>query len=208
LSKLYLLKRKSLLIFATTFFLVVNTSYFWSALIPPPWIFLILLLLIGLYGVLIVTLVMQVAYASEEKFRNKQRYASIAVVAIVACLVGYRPAGMIDFEHFESKDLLVAEREGVANCLTTFKLKEDKTFRERSVCFGVTKKEGQYSIHNDTIVFSNIESSKDKDFYKFAVIKPSDSLSVGDIGDLVLYRNLQDSTPYRLWITKNELILK
>jgi len=144
----------------------------------------------------------------EEKFSNTARIITLVIVATVVGQAIYGPFGIINFRQFESKDLLIAEREGAANCMITFKLKEDKTFRERSVCFGVTKKEGQYSIHNDTVVFSNIESSRDKDFYKFAVIKPSDSLSVGNIGDLVLYRNLQDSTPYRLWITKNELILK
>ena len=144
----------------------------------------------------------------EEKFGNTARIITLVIVATVVGQAIYGPFDIINFRQFESKDLLIAEREGAVNCMITFKLKEDKTFRERSVCFGVTKKEGQYSIHNDTIVFSNIESSRDKDFYKFAVIKPSDSLSVGDIGDLVLYRNLQDSTPYRLWITKNELILK
>ncbi|HEY1202973.1 MAG TPA: hypothetical protein VGE79_18440 [Niastella sp.] len=196
------MKRKRLLISAIIFFLVVNTSHFWSGIIPFPWDLLLFLLLVILYGVLIVALVLQVAYASEEKARDKQRYVTIAVVALVIILVGYRPGGMIDFERFESKDLLIAQREGVANCMTTFKLKEDKTFRERSVCFGVKKKEGKYSIHNDTITFSAV----DKDFYKFAVIKPSDSLSGGNIGDLVLYRNVQDTTPLKLWITINELI--
>jgi len=195
------LKRRSLLIFTITFFLVVNTSYFWSGGIPPPWSLLILLLLIGLYGVLIVALVLQVAYASEEKFRNKQRYANIVVVALAVFLVGYSPTGMIDFERFESKDLLIARREGVAKCMTTVQLKKNKRFRERDVCFGVKKVEGRYSVHNDTITFSDI----DKDFYKFAVIKPSDSLSGGNIGDLILYRGLKDTTPLRLWIIKNEL---
>lgn len=195
------MKRRSLLIFTITFFLVVNTSYFWSGGIPPPWSLLILLLLIGLYGVLIVALVLQVAYASEEKFRNKQRYANIVVVALAVFLVGYSPTGMIDFERFESKDLLIARREGVAKCMTTVQLKKNKRFRERDVCFGVKKVEGRYSVHNDTITFSDI----DKDFYKFAVIKPSDSLSGGNIGDLILYRGLKDTTPLRLWIIKNEL---
>lgn len=155
---------------------------------------------------LIVALVLQLGYASEEKVGNNQRYVTIAVTALVILLVGYRPFGMINFERFESKDLLIAQREGVANCMTTFQLKENKRFRERSVCFGVTTKEGQYSIHNDTITFSDVRSSRERDFYKFAVIKPPDSLSGGGIADLVLYRSQQDTTPYKLWITKNELI--
>jgi hypothetical protein len=169
--------------------------------------FLVFLLLVAVYGWLIVTLVLQVGYASEEKFRNKQRRATIIVVAVVIFFVGYRPTGIIDFERFESKDLLIAQREGAANCMTTFKLKKNKRFHERIGCFGVTKTEGQYFIHNDTITFTGIESSRDKEFYKFAVIKPpSDSLSLGNIGDLVLYREMKDTTPLRLWIIKNELI--
>jgi hypothetical protein len=198
------LKRRTLLISAIIFFLVVNTSYFWSGVVPFPWGLLLFLLLIISYGSLIVALVLQVAYASEEKFRNRQRYVTIAVVALVVFLVGYRPAGIIDFERFESKDLLIARREGVANCMTTFQLKKNKRFRERNVCFGVKKTEGQYTFRNDTITFSDVE----KDFYKFAVIKPSDSLSGGNVGDLVLYRNLQDTMPLKLWIVQNELTLK
>jgi hypothetical protein len=202
------LKRKKLLISAIIFFLVVNTSYFWSAVFPFPWDLLVFLLLVILYGVLVVALVLQVTYASEEKFRNKQRYATIAIVALVIFFVGYRPTGIIDFERFESKDVLIAQREGDANCMTTVKLKKNKRFRERNVCFGVSKAEGQYSMHNDTITFYDIELSREKEFYKFAVIKLPDSLSESDIGDLILYRELKDTTPLRLWIIKNDLTHK
>jgi hypothetical protein len=195
---------KTLLIAAISFFLVVNTSYFWRGHFFL-WELLAFFLLIIIFGVLVAALVLQVAHASEEKFRNKGRNVTIAIVAVVICLVGYRPAGLVDFERFGSRDLLVAQREGAANCMTTFRLKENKTFREVTVCFGTTKAQGRYSISNDTITFSDIEYYSGKEFYKYAIITPVDSFSASEIGDLVLYRSRQDTIPLKLWIVKNEL---
>lgn len=172
-----------------------------------PLLILLMVLLLFITGCILAgAMVWQGYKVTEEKFSNIERNITVVVVAAVVGLAIYRPFGIINFKQFESKDLLIAEREGGGNCTITVKLKEDKTFRERDVCFGVIKTEGQYAIRNDTITFSDIESSNDKDFYKFAVIKPSDSLSGGHIGDLVLYRGPKDTTPFRLWITKNELI--
>lgn len=198
---------KTLLIAAIIFFLVVNTSYFWRGLFPL-WELLAFFLLVIIYFALIVAVVLQVANASEEKFRNKGRNVTIAIVAVVIFLVGYRPTGLINFQQFESKDILVAQREGGANCMTTFKLKKNKTFREETVCFGTMKAEGQYSIENDTITFSDVEYYKGKEFYQYAVITPVDSISESKIGNLVLYYSSQDTTPLKLWIVKKEFDLK
>jgi hypothetical protein len=193
------LKYRTLLIIAIVFFLVQHTLSFWEGLHP-------LLLLAGMMLLFITWFILAVLlgyFVIAKKPDSPTQIATLIIAAVVVGLAYYRPFGIINLRQFESKDLLIAEREGAANCTTTFRLKKDKTFRERNVCFGVTKQNGHYSIHNDTIIFSGI----DKDVYKFAVIKPPDSLSESKAGDFFLYRASEDTTPLRLWIIRNELTL-
>ncbi|HEX7846571.1 MAG TPA: hypothetical protein VF476_12290, partial [Chitinophagaceae bacterium] len=106
----------------------------------------------------------------------------------------------------EGKDILVAEREGSANCTTVLKLKDDFTFRERNVCFGITVVKGTFRVVQDTIYFDNVNSGRyGDDFYKFAVIRPTIFSNSKILSDLVRYRNVNDTAGHLLWITKNEL---
>jgi len=195
------LKNKILLITAIVFFLIINTWRLWN-LDNPVLLIPIMLLVFITWCILAGAMVWQGYKVTAEKFKNKERNITVILVAVVVGLAIYSPFGIIDFERFESKDLLIAEGQGRGNCMTFVKLKKDKTFRKGSECFGVAKEKGEYSIHNDTITFSDI----DKGFYKFALIERPDSLSEGKTGDLLLYSELKDTTPVRLWIIKNELI--
>jgi hypothetical protein len=97
--------------------------------------------------------------------------------------------GLVDFDKLEGDELLVAEREGSANCMTVLKLKDDLSFRERNVCFGVTETTGTFHIQNDTIFFSNVNLGRHEgEFYKFAVIKPSQYYKDGKHFDLARYK--------------------
>ena len=90
--------------------------------------------------------------------------------------------------------------------MTTFKLKKDNKFVERSVCFGVTETKGNYQLKGDTIFFSNVSLGRgDKDYYEFAIIKKSDSQNKKTLGDLIRYKNHSDTTGHELWIIKNDL---
>jgi hypothetical protein len=121
-------------------------------------------------------------------------------------LTFFRPFGLVTFDNFERDDILVAEREGAANCMTTLKLKDDFTFIERNICFGVTETKGKYHLQNDTIYFNNVELGRhENEFYMFAVVKPSKFNKVGKHFDLIRYKNLKDTIGHELWITKNEL---
>jgi len=101
--------------------------------------------------------------------------------------------------------LLIAQREGAANCMTTLKLKEDNTFIERNVCFGVTETKGKYRLSGDTIYFENVSLGRHvKKFYQFAVIVDKEQEGKYS-GDLVRYENYSDTTGIPLWISKNEL---
>ena len=90
--------------------------------------------------------------------------------------------------------------------MTTLKLKDDLTFKERNVCFGVTEIRGNFHLQNDTIYFDNVSVGRHEDgFYKFAVIEPSKFNKDGKHFDLIRYKSLTDSVGHELWITKNEL---
>lgn len=115
-------------------------------------------------------------------------------------------SGLIDFDQFEGNNVLVAQREGAANCMTTLKLKDDFTFKEQSICFSVTENNGNYHLQNDTIYFDNVSVGVHEDkFYEFAVIEPSKFDKSGKYFELIRYKNLTDTVGHSLWITKNEL---
>ena len=197
------MKNKGLIITTLIFFLIVNTNYFWEAklgvLAFPAFIFLALVFII-----LSFLLLRQLIIGVKEKFTNKSRVVAIGIMTIILILTFIKPNGLINFDKFNGTDLLIAQREGAANCMTTIKLKENMTFRERSVCFGVTEIKGTYELRNDTIFFKNIEYGRNEnEFYEFAVIKPSKINA--DKFDFVRFKNRNDTIGNELWIVKNEL---
>ena len=118
----------------------------------------------------------------------------------------YYPFGLINFKNFDENDIFIAVREGTANCSTTFRLKENNKFTELNVCFGTTEIKGAYSLKGDTIYFTNVDLGRnEKEYYKFAVVKHSDSPNKKIIGYLERYKDFSDTVPHELWITKNEL---
>ncbi|MBP6023036.1 hypothetical protein [Ferruginibacter sp.] len=199
------MKNKGLIISTIIFFLLVNTTYYWESKLGlvafPAFLFLVIV-----FFVLLILLLRQIILAIKEKFSERQRLLIIAILTTVLALAFFKPAGLIDFEKFEGKDILVARREGAANCMTTFKLKENSKFTEKSVCFGMTEIKGDYKLKKDTIFFENVELARGEDeFYKFAVIRPSKFNKDNNHFDLVRYKDLNDTTGHELWITKNDL---
>lgn len=198
------MKHKALLITSAIFFLLVNTSYYWETSLGALAIPVLLVLMIT-FTVLAGLLIRQLYLAIKERFQNKERLLPILFVLIVLVLTIYKPQGLINFEAFEGKDLLVAERSGAANCTIKIKLKEDHTFVERAVCFEVFETKGDYTIKGDTIFFSNVHGRNEKDYFKFAVInksKPSDKIN---LSYLSCYKNNKDTMPHEIWITKNNI---
>lgn len=116
------------------------------------------------------------------------------------------PGGLINFSRLERDSVFIAQREGAANCMTTLKLRDDKTFIERNVCLGVTETTGTYNIKGDTIFFEKVSLGRYKnEYYRFAVIKNRETKSEKYLGDLVRYKDISDTTGIVLWIIKNEL---
>lgn len=164
------------------------------------------LLLIGFYLGLFVGLLRQLFLAIKEKFKDRERLVSIAILTTILVLTYFKPLGLIDFEKLQGNDILVAQQEGAANCMTIFKLKENKKFREKNICFGTFETTGDYKIQNDTIFFENVKLGRYEDgFYKFAVIRPSKIATGNNHFDLVRYEDYNDTTGNKLKIIKNDL---
>lgn len=199
------MKNKGLTITTIIFFLTVNTTYYWEGKLGP-FVFPAFLILGVIYLAYGVTLIRQVYLLIKEKFTNNTRLINIGLLTLVLTLIFLKPFGLVDFDKLEGDNVLVAQREGVANCMTTLKLKDDFTFSERSVCFGITEIKGNYHLQNDTIYFDNVSLLRhENEFYKFAVIEQSKFKKDGKHFNLTRYKSLTDTIRYELWITKNEL---
>lgn len=199
------MKNIGLYITTIIFFLLVNTTYYWEGKLG---LFAIpaFALLVAAYFGLAIALLRQIYFSVKEKFKQRHRFILIGLLTTVLLLTYFKPLGLVDFDKFEGTDILVAEREGAANCLTTLKLKDDYTFRERIGCFGVSEIKGTFRVANDTIYFDNIKLGRqEENFYKFAVIKPTKFDNSKIFGDLIRYKDLTDTVGHVLWITKNDL---
>ena len=162
-------------------------------------------ILIIAFGILGISFLWQLYMAIQERFSNKSRIISIVGVSIVLILSFFYPGGMINFVKFEAKDLLIAQREGAANCNTTLKLKANNKFIEQSICFGATEISGEYSIKGDSIFFSNIHLGRgETEYYQFAIITKIESQNKKILGALKRFKNYSDTLPHELFITKNE----
>ena len=198
------MRNKGLIITTIVFFLLVITTYYWDRKLGFFALLAFLILVVVFIG-LGIELLRQLHLAFKEKFKDKQRLLTIGLLTIVLCFTFLKQFGLINFDIFEGKDILIAQSEGAANCTTTFKLKENNRFIERSICFGVTEIKGTYKLKNDTIFFENVVGRSGNEYYKFALIRHSDSNLDSEHLELVRYEALNDTIGNGLWITENDL---
>ena len=202
------MKNKTLLL-TLLFFLIVNTSYYWSAKLGFG-AMLAFLILCCAFLALTIELISKLYKASQENFKNTQRDITIVVILVVLATTLFKPFGLINYESFESKNILVAQREGVAGCMTTIKLKENNQYKLKEVCFGNTEFTGKYSIKNDTIYFENLKLGGGYN-YKFALFKPTmlradEKHSSNDkYYFLIAYKNKKDTTGYPFKVVENKM---
>ena len=195
------MKQKALIIATAVFFLIVNTTYFWEGklgLYAMPMSFL----LVGYYVVLAGIFFQQSFYLVKERFRNRRRLIITSCLLMVLALIFFHPAGIIDFERFSGKDVLIARQKGAANCTITLRLKENSKFVERDICFGVLEIRGNYELKGDTIVFKDVDKGREEEYYTYALIR---SAGTQMPGNLILYKGRTDTSGYPLFIEKNEL---
>lgn len=198
------MKYKGFIIATTIFFLIINTSYFWEGKLGG-WAFPVFTVLFIFYVILAAMLLRQLIVSFKEKFTDRQRVTVSVSLLLILLLVCFKPSGIIDFDKLAGKDVLIAEREGAANCKTLLKLKDNYTFIEKSVCFSVTEVKGSYEIRGDTVFFKNVSLDRYTDsFYQYAIVRPT-GYEVKAIGSLMLYRDKADKKGQELWIVRNDL---
>jgi len=163
-------KYKKQIIATLIFFFLINTAYYWEGMLG---IFAMItfLLLAVCFLVLAVLLLRNFYLAIREKVKDKYRLFLIGLMTAVLALVFFFPHGMVNFEKFESDSVLIAEREGVANCMTTLKLRENNTYKRREVCFGVSETTGTYEIKGDTIFLESNSFGRGNGYYELALIE-------------------------------------
>ena len=165
------MKNKGLIATTLIFFILVNTSYYWEVKLDF-FAFPVFLLLFLIFIGLSIALIRLIYFSFKDKFKDKKRILAIILISTILVVTFLKPFGVIDFEKFEAKNILIAEREGVAGCMMTLKLKENNRFTAKDICFGISETKGKYTFRNDTIYFEDIELSRgDKEFYKFRKIK-------------------------------------
>lgn len=194
---------KYLIISTVILFLLINTQYYWNGLTFGFDLILMLFYFIA-FLVLAICLLRQLFLMVEERFKNRPRVYTILIMGGLLALIFAKPLGVIDFEKFEGKDLFVATREGVANCTTTLKLKENNKFSLMSICFGKDKMRGTYSINKDTIKLKFLSLSGIANRYEFGIYKSDTSKKY--MGEILLYTSKKDTMPYPLIVLKNELL--
>ncbi|WP_299531208.1 hypothetical protein [Ulvibacterium sp.] len=198
------MKRKKLLLATIIFFLLINTTYFWIGETGILAMFIFILLFVS-FLILAVVLIGQVYFLIKEEFKDGNRIWTVGILFFVLGSAAFFPTGIMDFEKLESESLLVAEREGTANCTTTLKLKKNKKFIEENICFGISETKGTYRIVNDTIYFENVSlGPHESEFYEFATITKEKDFG-NYSGEILRFRNSSDTTGVALWILKNEL---
>lgn len=200
------MKSRKLLIAPIAFFLLVNTSYYWEGKLGL-FSMLTLLLLFFSFFILAILLIWQIGLAFSEKFKDKNRLLLIGVLAVVLTLTLYKPNGLIDFDSIDGENLLIAQYEGVANCTVTIKLKDNFKFKERSVCFGVSERDGVYYLRNDTIFFKVSDGLRTSEGgYKHAILKKSEYYNDNQPFEMIVYRDSKDTLGMRFTVYKNNLI--
>lgn len=159
----------SILLVILFYTLLWNTSYFWENL-PGLVDVAIFLLLILLSFILLVIGIVQLFKSFGETSKRKFRLINSSLIATVLTLSILKPTGLINMEALEGEDLLIAVKEGVANCRTIIKLKPNQRFKKTNYCFGVEHYWGNHTMNQDTLTFHYDNNKKE-----YAIVELNDA---------------------------------
>ena len=145
------------LIFSILLFLAVTTQFLWAKKV---WVFILYAL--GAYSLLFICVVALFVCFVRKVYRlikgtdrTKQNGIECLVMAATLCLIVAYPLGIVRGpQEEEVPTKFKAFHEGGGGCGSTLYFREDGSFVDRSVCFGIEEKKGSYRISNDTIYFS------------------------------------------------------
>lgn len=188
---------------AIAVFLLINTSYFWEKWIGF-WVMPLTLLLMALFVALLINLFILFIRLIRIRFSDPNKNKEFFILCSIQAFTLLFPFGLIDFRKFEGKDIISAQREGVANCMLYLRLKEDGKFVEKQTCFGVDEKQGHYLIRGDSIFlyWETVPAGVDKPAVGIII---KDELSEPLSKTILYFRNLTDTIPLRLDVTKYDL---
>jgi hypothetical protein len=186
------------------FFILVNTSYYWEGKLGLIAMITFLALIIIYIG-LVLALIRQLYFCFKEKFRDKNRNILLCIMVTVLALTYFKPTGVIDFDRLQGDDILIAEGEGAASCKTILKLKDDFSFRQRTVCFGVSEIKGHYNIINDTIYFKDVNIYGSEDYFFESAVITTDKSENPNLQYLTRYKSKNDNIGDAIYITKNNI---
>ena len=158
---------------------VLNTSFFWDAQVGL-WGMLIALFLGIIWFVIICILVFRIVLILISRLKSKPDVIGTIFLSLILLFEFLFPRGIVDYEILEEPFWFAAYREGVANCGTSIKLRENNKFTKRSVCFSVDLYHGTYLIKGDTIflTFATAEEGSPKN--QFAIMT-TDTLKNGKV---------------------------
>jgi len=181
--------KKIISILILTFFGIWYFQYFLSY-VPGAFTIGVFLEGIGLWFIILGIALYQIIKLAFEKPKHYQRLIFIGVIIILNFLSLAEPIGLIDWEKYESQNILVADREGTANCRTILKLKADNKLKYISRCFGVDFHLGTYRFKNDTLHFQLKRDLGYMDKLSFATLVKSEKDS-SKYNRLILHENYE-----------------
>ena len=183
------MKSKSVIV-ALILLVAVNTAFAWEQL-PLGWDFLFTLFLAFIWLLTLLIFLWKLVTFVQNANKEREYGINLIILGSVLLFCFLFPLGIIKSSDFDSEPYLIASREGAANCTTTITLGIDSSFVQRSVCFGVEKQTGTYTIKNDT-VFLSFRNDENR---RFGVIEWNEDQKKDDYGYLNYYGKLPNDKP-------------
>ena len=192
--------RKHLLLATLLFFGLHHSAFLWRKLPALPEMILTLLWLAG-FVVLSVLLPVQLFFWIKEKGKDTGRGIAVFGLALVLGLSVWYPKGLVKADDFETKAVLEARWEGVASCSRILRLKADRCFVDRRVCFTVEEYSGRYQLAGDTIFFryDRAPAGTAEPVYGLLRARPAGG------GQLWWYENGHPRHPLTFVVTRNDI---
>ncbi len=133
-------------------FVIINTQNYWIAEIGLLLFPIFLILLIGCIVLFLILVKSAFKILHSDKKSTGAIIQWILSILLLASIIAF-PGGIVEKQYAPTK--IKAFKEGAGGCGNTLYLREDGTFLDRSVCFGIQEIEGRYQISNDTIYFNS-----------------------------------------------------
>lgn len=174
------MKQKILIGCALAFFLAIQFLYFWE--LRRGISFSLMFFMLTAFSVLGAVWIYKFVKAARHNFRHRNRNVMLIIVGLVLLATLFKPFGLIDYENWNSCDVLVAVEKSSETCSRTLRLKDNNAYTQMFSCFSISKERGTYTQNGDTVFFKN-HSEK----YDYGIIFRH-KISAKYIGRLIMHR--------------------